>query len=80
MNHFDRNYELQVSLYQMIILILFNLGGPLLVSDIILQSGLTEPDTMKSLKPLIDVHVLEIVHGDSLSLTSEIKVNTAFTR
>lgn len=80
MNHFDRNYELQVSLYQMIILILFNQGGPLLVSDIILQSGLTEPDTMKSLKPLIDVHVLETVLGDSLSLTSEIKVNTAFTR
>lgn len=80
MNHFDRNYELQVSLYQMIILILFNQGGPLLVSDIILQSGLTEPDTMKSLKPLIDVHVLETVRGDSLSLTCEIKVNTAFTR
>lgn len=64
----------------MIILILFNQGIPLLVNDIILQSGLTEADTMKSLKPLIDVHVLETVNGDNLSLTSEIRVNTSFTR
>lgn len=64
----------------MIILILFNGGIPLAVNDIILQSGLTEADTMRSLKPLIDMHILDIVNGETLSQTSEIKVNTSFTR
>jgi hypothetical protein len=79
-NRLDRNYELQVSLYQMIILILFNQGVPLQVNDIILQSGLNLADTMKSLKPLIDIHVLETVNGESLSQSSEIQVNTSFAR
>ncbi|KAI7879830.1 Cullin [Mucor mucedo] len=78
-NHLDRNYELQVSLYQMLILILFNEGTSLAVNDIILQSGLTEADTTRSLKPLIDMHILETVNGEPLSQTSEIKVNTSFT-
>jgi hypothetical protein len=76
----DRNYELQVSLYQMIILILFNQGGSIHVNDIVLQSGLSEADTMRSLKPLIDIHVLETVDGEALSEASEIKVNVLFTR
>lgn len=64
----------------MLILILFNEGTSLAVNDIILQSGLTEADTTRSLKPLIDMHILETVNGEPLSQTSEIKVNTSFTR
>jgi hypothetical protein len=80
MNHLDRNYELQVSLYQMIILILFNQDVPLSISDIVNQSGLSLTDTMRSLKPLVDMHVLEILDAQPLSQTSDIKVNPSFTR
>lgn len=79
-NHLDRNYELQVSLYQSIILLLFNQGVPHIhINDIVLQSGLTEADTMKSLKPLVDVQVLKTVNGEPLSKNSDIMVNTSFT-
>lgn len=80
MNHLDKNYEIQVSLYQMIILVLFNQGVSLSVNDIINQSGLTSNDTMRSLKPLIDMHILETVDGSSLSPSSDIQVNTSFSR
>lgn len=66
----------------MIILILFNQVSVahLSVSEIMLQSGLTLADTTKSLKPLVDIRVLETVDGKSLSQSSEIQVNTSFTR
>lgn len=64
----------------MIILILFNQGVPITVNDIITQSGLTEADTMRSLNPLVDVQVLETVGGEPLSQSSQVKVNTSFTR
>lgn len=80
MNHLDRNYELQASLYQMIILILFNQNVPLSISDIVNQSGLSLADTMRSLKPLVDMRVLETLDAEPLLQTSDIKVNTSFTR
>lgn len=80
MNYLDKNYELQVSLYQMIILMLFNQGTSLTVNDIINQSGLTSNDTMRSLKPLIDMHILETADESNLSPSSELQVNTNFTR
>ncbi|CAO3629909.1 unnamed protein product [Mucor fragilis] len=79
-NHLDKNYELQVSLYQMIILLLFNQGVSLPVNDIVNQSGLSASDTMKSLKPLVDMQILTISNQqDLLSQTSEIRVNGSFT-
>lgn len=81
MNHLDKNYELQVSLYQMIILLLFNQGISLPVYDIVNQSGLSLTDTMKSLKPLMDMQILESINQEgALSQTSEIKINGSFTR
>jgi hypothetical protein len=79
MNYLDKNYELQVSLYQMIILMLFNQGTSLTVNDIINQSGLTSNDTMRSLKPLIDMNILETADESNLSPSSELQVNTNFT-
>jgi hypothetical protein len=65
----------------MIILLLFNQGVSLPVNEIVNQSGLSLLDTMKSLKPLIDMQVLEISNQqDALSQSSEIKVNNSFTR
>lgn len=65
----------------MIILLLFNQGVPLPVNEIVNQSGLSLIDTMKSLKPLVDMQVLEISNQrDTLSESTEIKVNGSFTR
>lgn len=50
LNYLDRNYELQVGLYQMIILLLFNNDVSINVSEIIEQSGLSESDVIRSLK------------------------------
>ncbi|KAI8089896.1 Cullin [Halteromyces radiatus] len=77
MNHLDRNYELQVGLYQMMILLLFNNAFSLTVNDIIEQSGLSQADVTRSLKPLIDLQVL--LCNDALQETSEIRLNTQFT-
>lgn len=65
----------------MIILLLFNQGVPLPVNELVNQSGLSLIDTMKSLKPLVDMQVLEISNQrDTLSESTEIKVNDSFTR
>lgn len=65
----------------MIILLLFNQGVSLPVNEIVNQSGLSVSDTMKSLKPLVDMQILTISNQhDALSQTSEIQVNRSFTR
>ncbi|KAI9476498.1 MAG: Cullin [Benjaminiella poitrasii] len=79
MNHFDKNYELQVSLYQMIILLLFNQDGAISLTDITTQSGLTMADTIRSIKPLVNMHILEKLDEQALSKVSEIKANSSFT-
>ncbi|KAI8642535.1 Cullin [Parasitella parasitica] len=79
-NYLDKNYELQVSLYQMVILLLFNQGVSLPVTEIVNQSGLSLADTMKSLKPLIDTQVLEISNQQgAFSSSSELNINGSFT-
>ncbi|KAI7901142.1 Cullin [Cokeromyces recurvatus] len=78
-NHLDKNYEIQVSLYQMIILLLFNQSNITNINEITIQSGLTLSDVMKSIKPLIDMRVLETVDELPLTSSSDIKVNQSFT-
>ncbi|KAI8975525.1 Cullin [Mycotypha africana] len=107
LNHLDKNYELQVSLYQMIILLLFNLPNnkdqrhhqqqqqaqdsiSLSIQDIVNQSGLSLADILKSIRPLIDMNVLQLTEGGDqlptskknipkLSESTAITVNTSFT-
>ncbi|CAO3611212.1 unnamed protein product [Cunninghamella echinulata] len=77
LNYLDRNYELQVGLYQMILLLLFNNSESNSVSDIVEQSGLSESDVFRSLKPLIDIGVLST--NGTLKSSSEIILNHNFS-
>ncbi|KAG1175897.1 hypothetical protein G6F70_001922 [Rhizopus microsporus] len=76
-NHCDKNYELQVSLHQMILLLLFNEHECMTLKDIMNRSGLNLGDTMRSLRPLIEIRLLDA--EDKLDEDSEIKVNASFT-
>ncbi|KAF7721987.1 Cullin-2 [Apophysomyces ossiformis] len=78
LNYLDRYYELQVGLYQMIILLLFNATSKLTLSEIVAQSGLTDADIMRSIKPLVDARILE-ASDSKLSAESEIGLNMSFT-
>ncbi|KAI8353356.1 Cullin [Blakeslea trispora] len=80
-NHLDKNYELQVSLYQMIILLLFNRRTVdcVPISEIVVESGLSSQDIMRSLKPLVDMQVLQTIDGEPLSQSSQIEINGSFT-
>ncbi|KAI8983702.1 Cullin [Pilobolus umbonatus] len=78
-NYLDRNYELQVSLFQMILLLLFNCRSSYLLEDLMSQSGLNMNDMMKSLKPLVDMQLLESSNG-LLSNDCEVKLNVKFSR
>ncbi|CEG84685.1 hypothetical protein RMATCC62417_18453 [Rhizopus microsporus] len=70
-NHCDKNYELQVSLYQMVLLLLFNEHKCMTLKDIMNRSGLNLGDTMRSLRPLIEIRLLDA--EDGLDEDSEIK-------
>lgn len=50
MNHMDKNYELQVGLYQMMVLLLFNKATSLSIAEITEGSGLPLADVKRSLK------------------------------
>jgi hypothetical protein len=96
MNHMDRVYELQVGLYQMMILLLFNKTLCLTVIEMIEESGLTQQDVIRSLKvndyfffppllcsPLLKPLIdLEVLLCDDRTLqdSSKVNVNTGFTR
>lgn len=54
LTYLDRPYEIQVGLYQMVVLLLFNTTTALAVRDIIDQSGLTEADVVRSIKVRIN--------------------------
>ncbi|CAO3599502.1 unnamed protein product [Absidia cylindrospora] len=79
MNHMDKNYELQVGLYQMMVLLLFNKATLLSVAEITEESGLPLADVKRSLKPLIDIQVLLCEGGGGMNDTSEIRLNNSFT-
>lgn len=49
-NFLDRPYEIQMGLYQMVLLLLFNDTLSLTVTDIVQQSSLSEADVLRSLK------------------------------
>ena len=49
-NFLDRPYEIQMGLYQMVLLLLFNDTLSLTVADIVQQSSLSEADVLRSLK------------------------------
>lgn len=53
MNFLDRPYEIQMGLYQMVLLLLFNDALSLTVEDIVQQSCLSEADVVRSLKVII---------------------------
>ncbi|KAI8074434.1 Cullin [Gongronella butleri] len=78
LNYLDRVYELQVGLYQMILLLLFNQALEMPITDLVTQSGLSEGDVLRSLRPLIDVQVLTCANGP-LTAQSTVQVNTSFT-
>ncbi|KAG0186717.1 Cullin-2 [Apophysomyces sp. BC1034] len=77
-NYLDRHYELQVGLYQMIILLLFNATTRLTVSDIVARSGLAQADIIRSLKPLADARILE-TSDRVIAVESELVLNMSFT-
>ncbi|OBZ86289.1 Cullin-2 [Choanephora cucurbitarum] len=79
-NRLDKNYELQVSLYQMIILLLFNrhAADGVSMNDIIAESGLSFQDTMRSLKPLVDMQIFQTLDDGPLSQSSLIQFNSSF--
>lgn len=50
LTYLDRPYEIQVGLYQMIILLLFNDSTSLAVNEMAQQSGLPEIDIVRGVK------------------------------
>ncbi|CDS08016.1 hypothetical protein LRAMOSA01965 [Lichtheimia ramosa] len=77
-NFLDRPYEIQMGLYQMVLLLLFNDALSLTVEDIVQQSCLSEADVVRSLKPLVDLQLLE-VSEKSLKPHTEVSLNLSFT-
>ncbi|KAL1931391.1 hypothetical protein VTP01DRAFT_9533 [Rhizomucor pusillus] len=78
LTYLDRPYEIQVGLYQMVILLLFNVSMEISVNDVLQHSGLTESDALRSIKPLIDMQLLKTNNGE-LSRDSKISLNLSFT-
>ncbi|KAI7880942.1 Cullin-domain-containing protein, partial [Lichtheimia hyalospora FSU 10163] len=77
-NFLDRPYEIQMGLYQMVLLLLFNDTLSLTVADIVQQSSLSEADVLRSLKPLVDLQLLE-ASDKSLKSHTEVSLNLTFT-
>ncbi|OAD77735.1 Cullin [Phycomyces blakesleeanus NRRL 1555(-)] len=78
LNYLDRHYELQVGLYQIVILLLFNSVTEMSIADLLVHSGLSLPDTLRSIKPLVDIHILES-NASSLNKSSVVKINMKFS-
>ncbi|RKO84261.1 Cullin, partial [Blyttiomyces helicus] len=78
MNHLDKRYELNVSLYQLGVLLLFNDAPTLTLRDLIDQSKLTEQDLRKMVKTFVDLKLV-IPAQTEIGLETEIAINTAFT-
>ncbi|CAO3682770.1 unnamed protein product [Rhizopus stolonifer] len=76
-NHCDKNYELQVSMYQMILLLLFNYCERMTVQDIMNRSGLSLVEVMRNLRPLVELRLLT-VEGE-LNEASVVEINTEFS-
>ncbi|KAI8379804.1 Cullin [Radiomyces spectabilis] len=77
LNYLDRHYELQLGLYQIILLLHFNTTMTATVDELISHSGLSKSDILRSLKPLVDISILQ--SGGPLNAHSELTINTSFT-
>ncbi|KAI9493423.1 Cullin [Zychaea mexicana] len=78
LTYLDRPYEIQMGLFQMVLLLLFNAQATLSVADMTHQSGLSELDTLRSIKPLMDLKLLEPSDNEYNSNT-HLSLNLAFT-
>ncbi|KAG1463716.1 hypothetical protein G6F46_001468 [Rhizopus delemar] len=77
-NHFDKTYELQVSMYQMIVLLLFNQCNSMTVKEIADRSGLSLAGTTRSLRPLVELGLLNTLDG-KFNEKSIIEINREFS-
>ncbi|KAI9202899.1 Cullin [Polychytrium aggregatum] len=71
---FDKRYELNVSLYQLSILLLLNSLPRVSLQEIEKQTKLSQSEIQRSLKALVDIKLVEFNEG-----ASEISVNAKFT-
>ncbi|KAI7848482.1 Cullin [Circinella umbellata] len=78
LTYLDRPYEIQMGLFQMVLLLLFNSQITLSVSELSSQSGLAELDTLRSIKPLIDLKLLE-ASSTNYNSSTQLSLNMAFT-
>ncbi|KAI9261530.1 Cullin [Phascolomyces articulosus] len=78
LTYLDRPYEIQMGLFQMVLLLLFNTQTTLSVSEMSQQSGLAELDTLRSIKPLVDLKLLEASDRNYNSNT-HLSLNMAFS-
>ncbi len=76
-NHFDKRYELQMSLQQTSILLLFNHSEKITAADISSQTNIAGAELEKNLKILSD---LGIIHRTEEGKNILIQINTKFTR
>ncbi|KAI9280473.1 Cullin [Sporodiniella umbellata] len=76
-NYFDKSYELQVSMYQMIMLLLFNDSQKMTIQDIMNRSGLSMTETVRNLRPLIELCLL--TSSEELNASSNIEINSEFS-
>ncbi|KAI8811084.1 Cullin [Cladochytrium replicatum] len=76
-NYLDKKYELNVSLYQLAVLLAFNTSSSLQLRDIKEQTQLSEGEMIRIVKTLVDAKLFEPV--DSLSIDSWVKLNESFS-
>lgn len=76
-NHFDKRYELQMSLQQTSILLLFNNVDRMNLEEISNQSNISGSELERNLKALFELGILERSGEGNNSL---IHLNTNFTR
>ncbi|ORY36360.1 Cullin-domain-containing protein [Rhizoclosmatium globosum] len=78
LTHLDKKYELNVSLHQLGILLLFNPVESITVAEMAVAVKLSEDDVRKIAKALIDLEVLS-VSNPAMSSDSVVSVNYKFT-
>ncbi|KAI8137354.1 Cullin [Fennellomyces sp. T-0311] len=78
LTYLDRPYEIQMGLFQMVLLLLFNVATTLTIAEMTDQSGLSELDTLRSIKPLVDLRLLE-AEDRAFNSSTRISLNFSFT-
>ncbi|TPX64061.1 hypothetical protein SpCBS45565_g06144 [Spizellomyces sp. 'palustris'] len=83
-NRMDKRYELNVSLYQLGVLLLFNVTPSLTIHDIVHQTKLNNSEVERILKIFVDINLLTVTDTQTyvvnlgfVSKRTKIKINTA---